>query len=396
MKAVILAAGEGTRLGPFTHSEPKVMIPVGNRPILEYVVQALVESGIQEIVLVVGYRKERIMTHFEEGKDFGAHIEYVVQNKQLGTAHALLQAREALKEDFLVLPGDNVIDARTVQDLLEVGAVPSIVITESDEPSKYGVVALEGDLVRDLVEKPEERIGNLINTGIYSLGADFLDACEESMRRGISDIPPILHTLSKSEKLRGILTEGTWIDAVYPWDLIKVNATALTTLQEGIAGKVEESVVLRGPISIGEGTVVRAGAYIMGPVAIGEGCDIGPHVTIYPSTSIGQNVTIGPSSFIEEGVIMHDCSLGAFSYVSRSVLGKGVRSGSHLSASSEAATMEVEGELHRLPQVGSFIGEDSTLGGQVRVLPGTIVGARCRVSSGTTLRGDVGHGSVVV
>ncbi len=396
MKAVILAAGEGTRLGPFTHTEPKVMIPVGNRPILEYVVQALVENGIRELILVVGYRKERIMTHFEEGKSFGARIEYVVQTKQLGTAHALLQARDKLDDDFLVLPGDNVIDARTVQDLLEKGAVPSIVITESEMPSKYGVVILEGDWVRDLVEKPVDRISNLINTGIYALDHGFLAMCEESVGSGVSDIPAVLNRLSGVKKLRAIHTQGTWIDAVYPWDLIRVNATALATLEEQTAGKVEEGVVLRGPVSIGEGSVVRAGAYVLGPVAIGTGCDIGPHVTIYPSTSIGQNVTIGPSSFIEESVIMNDCSLGAFSYVSHGVLGKGVRSGSHLSSPSEAATIQLEGELHSLERVGSFLGEDTLLGGGVKVLPGSIVGARCNVSSGCTLRGDLEHGSVVI
>ncbi len=396
MKAVVLAAGEGTRLGPFTHSEPKVMIPVANRPIVEYVVQALVENGIQDILLVVGYRKERIMTHFEDGKNFGAKIEYAVQTKQLGTAHALLQAREGLKGDFLVLPGDNVIDARTVGDLLEDGSVPSIVITESDMPSKYGVVTLDGEWVRDLVEKPEERISNLINTGIYALSAKFLETCEDYVGRGIYDLPGILHKLSRKGKVKAIRTRGTWIDAVYPWDLIRVNAVALTTLQERISGKVEEGVVMRGPVSVGEGSVVRAGTYLLGPVAIGPGCDVGPHVTLHPSTSIGQNVTIGPSSVIEESLIMHDCSLGPFSYVSHSVLGKGTRAGSHLSAPSEGATIQVEGEFHNVSRVGSFLGEDTVVGSGVKVLPGCLVGARCRIASGAVLRGDIPAGSTVV
>ncbi|MFQ5838809.1 MAG: bifunctional sugar-1-phosphate nucleotidylyltransferase/acetyltransferase [Thermoplasmata archaeon] len=396
MKAVILAAGEGTRLGPFTYSEPKVMIPVANRPIVEYVVRALVENGFRDVVLVVGYRKERIMTHFEEGKGFDARIEYVVQSKQLGTAHALLQAKEMLHDDFLVLPGDNVIDAQTVRDLLEEGAVPSIVITESETPSKYGVVTLKGELVRDIVEKPAERISNLINTGIYALGEDFIDRCEESVKRGIYDIPGILQQLVRKKKVRAIPTQGTWIDAVYPWDLIRVNAAAVAAMGERVAGKVEEGVVLRGPVSVGEGSVVRAGTYVLGPVTIGEGCDIGPHVTIYPSTSIGNNVTVGPSSVIEESLIMHDCSLGPFAHVSRSVLGKGVRAGSHFSAHSEDASAQVEGEWHSLPLVGSFLGEDTILGSGVKSIPGTIVGARCRAESGTVLRGNVPHGSRVV
>ncbi len=396
MKAIILAAGEGTRLGPFTYSEPKVMIPVGNRPILEYVLQALVGNGIRDIVLVVGYKKERIMTHFEDGRDFGAEIAYVVQSKQLGTAHALLQAKESLNKDFLVLPGDNVIDAQTVQDLLKEGEPPSIVITESEMPSKYGVVVLKGKAVRDLLEKPAERISNLINTGIYALKPDFLKLCEDFVGRGIYDLSGILQQLSKKTKLKAVSTKGSWIDAVYPWDLIKVNATALASMDGQVAGKVEEGVVMRGPVSVGEGTVIRAGTYILGPVAIGAGCDVGPHATIYPSTSIGQNVILGPSSFVEESVIMNDCSLGAFSYVSQGVLGKGVRAGSHLSVASGAAAIEVEGELHNLPHVGAFLGEDTVLGTGVEVLPGSVVGAKCKVASGVVLREPVPHAATVV
>src|SRR5881227_1032849 len=101
MKAVILAAGEGARMGPFTASVPKVMIPVGNRPLLESTVQALVENGVRDLVLVVGYRRERIQSHFQDGKAFHARITYVTQTKQLGTAHAVAEARPHLDGPFL-------------------------------------------------------------------------------------------------------------------------------------------------------------------------------------------------------------------------------------------------------------------------------------------------------
>ncbi|MFQ5919501.1 MAG: bifunctional sugar-1-phosphate nucleotidylyltransferase/acetyltransferase [Thermoplasmata archaeon] len=395
LRAVVLAAGEGTRLGPFTRTEPKVMIPVGNRPIVEYVVRALVENGLRDIVMVVGYRKERIMTHFGDGKEWGASIEYVTQDKQLGTAHALLQAAPLLEDDFLVLPGDNVIDAKTVGDALGTEAIPSVVITESEEPSKYGVVSLDGSRVRDIVEKPEERIGNLINTGIYRLDPSFLQETERQGKKGVFDIPAILQQLARGKQLTSIPTEGAWIDAVYPWDLIKVNAVALQALKEQIAGKVEEGVILRGPVALGEGSILRAGAYIQGPVAIGEGCEIGPHATIYPSTSIGANVTIGASSVIEESLVMPDCSLGAFSYVSHSVMGRGIRSASHLSAPAEDATIRIEEEWHEVPLVGSFLGEDCVLGSGINVMAGTVVGARTVADSGSNLRGNVPDGARV-
>src|SRR5213593_308956 len=113
MKAVILAAGEGARMGPFTASVPKVMIPVGNRPLLEYVVQALAENGVRDLIFVVGYRRERIQSHFQDGKAFGAHITYVTQTKQLGTAHAIWEARGHLEDPFIVLNGSNMVDARS-------------------------------------------------------------------------------------------------------------------------------------------------------------------------------------------------------------------------------------------------------------------------------------------
>jgi len=116
MKAVILAAGEGARMGPFTASVPKVMIPVGNRPLLEYVVQALVENGVRDLVFVVGYRRERIQAHFQDGKAFHAHITYVTQTKQLGTAHAVQEARPHLEQTFLVLNGSNMVDGRFVEE----------------------------------------------------------------------------------------------------------------------------------------------------------------------------------------------------------------------------------------------------------------------------------------
>src|SRR4030043_46327 len=98
MKAVILAAGEGMRPRPLPVPEPKVMIPIANRPILEYVIDSLVKNDVRDIVMVVGYRKERIMSHFEDGRKHGAKIEYVVQEKQLGNGHALLSAKERLSE----------------------------------------------------------------------------------------------------------------------------------------------------------------------------------------------------------------------------------------------------------------------------------------------------------
>ena len=120
MQAVVLAAGEGQRLRPFTANKPKVMIKVANKPILEFVIEALREVGILDVIIVVGYKKSRIIDYFENGSKWGVKIEYAIQHQQLGTAHALKQAEKYIKDDkFLVLAGDNIIDPETIKRIRE-------------------------------------------------------------------------------------------------------------------------------------------------------------------------------------------------------------------------------------------------------------------------------------
>ena len=114
MKAVILTAGEGTRLRPLTHNQPKGMIPVANKPILEYMVEALANNFVKDIIMIVGYKKERIMSHFGDGSNFNVNIQYVEQKKQLGTDNELMKDMKQIKSEFLVLPGDNIFDAMDI------------------------------------------------------------------------------------------------------------------------------------------------------------------------------------------------------------------------------------------------------------------------------------------
>ena len=280
MKAVILAAGEGARMGPFTASEPKVMIPVGNRPILEHVVRALAEQDVRDIVIVVGYRRERIMSYFEDGKPFDARIEYAVEGKQLGTGHSLSEARPKVQGEFLVLNGSNLLDHHAISDLIEGRHGPSVLITESENPSKYGVVLLSEDRVSKIVEKPREPIGNLINTGAYALDESIFPAIEALARQGKHDLPSAVEALSATKPVRAIRTKGMWQDALYPWDLLRLNAEVLKSVHSVKAGTIESGVTIRGKVSIGDGTVLRGGSYIQGPVSIGEGCEVGPQSVI--------------------------------------------------------------------------------------------------------------------
>ena len=383
-------------MGPFTASEPKVMIPVGNRPILEYVVGALVDNGVRDLIFVVGYRRERIQSHFQDGKAFGARILYVTQSKQLGTAHAVAEAKPHLGESFVVLTGSNMVDSRFVADLLQNAGKPSVMITESERPRSYGVVTARGKELISITEKPVEIISNLINTGAYALDSRIFEEIDALAKDGRHDLPSAVSTLAQRTAVQAVRTEGTWIDALYPWDLLRLNAAALKDAPQVRAGTIEPAVTIRGRVAIGQGCVIRSGAYLLGPLAIGPGCEIGPNAVLLPSTSLGKGVRIGALTTVSNSILMDDVILGPSSVVQDSVVGSGVSARAGLLAASGPGDVQIEGEWHPVPQVGALLGEDVEIGNGVSVAPGTVVNERARVESGARLRGTIPAGAVVL
>ncbi len=396
MKAVILAAGEGTRLRPFTLTRPKVMLPVAGRPILQHVVQSLVASGLRDIVIVVGYKKERIMSYFGDGNMFGASIEYVVQEKQLGTAHALSLARSRLGSEFVVLGGDNIIDQKTVSGLLQCGNAPCVLFTDSDIPSKYGVMEVADGRVHRIVEKPQTREGNIINTGIYRLNAKTADLIVAGVGDGQWGITDILRRELDRVDLHAVRCEGLWLDAVYPWDLIHLNEMAMNMQGHDIAGVVEAGAVLKGPVQVGKGSRIRSGCYIEGPVIIGEGCDIGPNSTIFPSSYIGNGCNIEAHTMIANSILMSGVSIGSHSHICQGVFGEGVRAGPGLMAACGCGHVRVDDEFHKMDHIGGMVGDDAVIGSRVVIVSGVIVGGGCRVGDGAVLRSNVPDRSIVV
>jgi glucose-1-phosphate thymidylyltransferase len=382
LKAVILAAGEGIRLRPLTLYKPKVMIRVANRPILEYVVRALAHNRVKDILMIVGYRRERIMTYFEDGQKFGVNIEYEVQEKQLGTAHALSLAEGKVDDGFLVLPGDNIADPAIVRDLLASQAPYTIAVTESNLPSKYGVVLLRGKQVTRIVEKPESPMGNLISTGIFQLSSKIFGTIKQCAQQGSHDMTAVFQALlDDGEKISALKTPARWSDVVYPWDLLDLNARVLSEGGEATAGTLESGVHIRGNVQIGEGSVIRSGTYIEGPVRIGRGCDIGPNVCILPSVSIGDNVHVQSSTEIRNSLIMSDVTIGPGGLVSHSVIGDGSRLGAHFVAGADKAQVILDKEVHNVPCLGVIMGEDTVAGNCVTVEPGIFIGSSCRIAS---------------
>ncbi|GAI35742.1 unnamed protein product, partial [marine sediment metagenome] len=216
-QAVILAAGEGQRLRPFTVTKPKVMLSIAGKPILHYVVESLAQNGIRHIVLIVGYKREQVFDYLGSGERFGVDITYITQEKQLGTAHALTLAKGVAESEFLVLPADNLIEADTIAQFVTVNP-EAVLVKRVDNPIRYGVVTVDGEVVKAIVEKPREAESNIVNTGIYAFTSEIFNFIEAEL-----DIPEALsNMLAQGRPITAHETQGTWLDVVYPWDILSL------------------------------------------------------------------------------------------------------------------------------------------------------------------------------
>ncbi len=393
-QAVVLAAGEGERLRPFTASKPKVMIRVANKPILQYVVEALERNGIRRILFVVGYKKEKIMDYFGDGKDFGVEIDYVFQKHLLGTGDAVKQAENKTDDRFLVLSGDNVIQADTISDseLLAMNGEEdgnAILIKAHKDVSKYGVVIVKNGMVEDIIEKPGEEISKLVNTGIYAFKKEIFEFMEAELTSALRSM------IRQGERIKACETYGAWLDAVYPWDILRLNEIVLKENPAKVEGKIERGVTIDGKVSIGKNSVIRANSYVKGPVIIGENCEIGPNACIFSSTSIGNDAAIGAFTEIRDSVLMNGVKIGSFSSIQDSIFDTGSFAEGGFIARSEETEIEIGGE-HRLVKIGAMVGEHCEIGNTVIAHSGTIIGNRCRIKSMKELSGKMPDGSRVV
>ena len=402
MKALILAAGEGLRCRPLTLTRSKVMLPVANRPILEYIIRALAENDIKEIILVVGYKKERIMDYFGNGIDFGVSISYVEQDAQLGTAHAVKIAGSIIKEKFLVLNGDNLIDAGTISDLIKGASGDVSLLTVTREHSTgYGVVLLDKGKVLKIVEKPRDRISHLVNTGIYMFSPSIFSEINNTpiSETGEYTIPDtIQRMIERGNPVTNITTHGTWIDAIHSWDLLKANSVLLGKAEEIKAnGLIEKGAVIIGDVVIGENSVIRSGSYVVGPVVIGKNCNIGPNTTILPSTAIGDNCSISSFTEIENSIIMNDVRIGAGSYITNSIIGSNNNVGPHFVAEvGKDLKIEMKGMLHNADELGTVIGDNNFIGASVLVKAGKMIATGCTVDSGVRVTKEIPPDSIVL
>ncbi|MHB8117246.1 MAG: bifunctional sugar-1-phosphate nucleotidylyltransferase/acetyltransferase [Methanothrix sp.] len=379
MQAIVLAAGEGSRMRPLTTHQPKVMLPVAGKPLLEHIILRAHAAGADRFVLVVGYGAESVRSYFGDGSRLGVKIDYALQDKQLGTGHALMAAESQAEDRFLVLNGDVLPDVQSLREMARDCVAVSAI--EVDDPKRYGVFTEENGYFKSVVEKSANPPSNLANAGIYLFERSIFEAMRSAplSERGEYELTDGLNRLASLERIK-IVTLKSWLEIGRPWDILAANEILLKDLEPQMKGEVERGATLKGNVAVGRGTIVRSGAYIVGPVLIGEDCDIGPNCYIRPTTCIGNNVRIGNAVEVKNSAIMSGSKIGHLSYVGDSVIGEKCNFGagtvcSNLRHDEGNIKSFIKGERvdSGRRKLGVIMGDNVMTGINTSIYPGTVI-----------------------
>jgi mannose-1-phosphate guanylyltransferase/phosphomannomutase len=332
MKAVIMAGGEGTRLRPLTSNQPKPMLPMANRPMMEHVVHLLRRHGMTDIVVTVAFMANTIRTYFGDGSELDVRMVYATEETPLGTAGSVLNAREELDERFVVISGDVLtdIDLSAVVDFHEKkGALATLALASVENPLEFGIVITADDgSIERFLEKPTwgQVFSDTINTGIYVLEPEIFDFIPPNRAVDFSsEVFP--QVLSAGRPIFGYVAEGYWED-------VGTTEAYLKAHQDILDGKVQVEMTgfpLRPGVWLGKGSTVDPTATVDGPAIIGDNCSVGPGAVLGEYTTLGSNVRIAEGVEVRRSVVADNGYLGAGARVAGAVIGRScdLRQGAH-------------------------------------------------------------------
>ncbi|WP_182876368.1 glucose-1-phosphate thymidylyltransferase [Microbispora sp. H10670] len=328
MKAIVLAGGSGTRLRPITHTHAKQLVPVANRPVLFYGLEAIAEAGIRDVGVVVGDTHAEIEAAVGDGSAFGIEVTYLRQEAPLGLAHAVLIARDFLGDDpFVMYLGDNfVLGGITgiVRGFAERRPDAQIMLTRVPDPRQFGVAELDaGGRVVGLEEKPARPKSDLALVGVYLFTPMVHEVIAElkPSARGELEITETLQLLLDSgRRVDSTVISGYWKDTGNVADMLEVNRLVLESLEPRQDGVVTDSEII-GRVVIEAGADVSR-SRIVGPAVIGAGSVIRDSY-VGPFTSIGDRCRIDASE-IEYSIVLRDAAISGVGRIEASLIGRDV------------------------------------------------------------------------
>jgi UDP-N-acetylglucosamine diphosphorylase / glucose-1-phosphate thymidylyltransferase / UDP-N-acetylgalactosamine diphosphorylase / glucosamine-1-phosphate N-acetyltransferase / galactosamine-1-phosphate N-acetyltransferase len=406
LRAVVLAAGKGERLWPLTETRPKPLLPIATKPIIQHTLEALVDGGVRQIVLVINYKGEALREKLGEGSAFKCEIEYVKQQTPRGTADAVATTSASLKDEdrFVVVYGDDYYEKQAVKDFLaraEQNEGITMATAKVEDASQFGIVDASNGRVTRIREKLLRREPGLVNAGLYLMTSSVFSSAKKTTRskRGEFELTDSLRLLIDQEESvqSHVLKDGDWLGISYPWDLIEANQRAVMAEKTRlIRGKVEDGARIEGPAVVEEGTVVKAGSRIEGPVHIGKDCEIGPNAYLRPFTSLGEDVKVGAACEVKNSIVMAKAKVPHLSYVGDSIIGEGCSLGAGtITANLRFDDAPIKSKVRGVQvnsgrrKLGAILGDEVRTGINVSIFPGIKVGPGAWLGPGAVVEKDV-------
>lgn len=328
MKGLILSGGTGSRLRPITHTGAKQLVPVANKPVLFYALEALKAAGITDIGIVVGETQAEIAAAVGDGSDWGVKVTYISQETPLGLAHAVKMARDFLGDDsFVMYLGDNLIKSgivSLVQEFAERQPNAQILLAKVKDPERFGVAELNGNKVVRLIEKPKEPPSDLALVGVYMFDHNIWEAVENikpSWRNELEITDAIQYLIEKGLTVEPHVIDGWWKDTGKLEDMLEANRIILETIDARIDGNADKASQIDGRVVIEKGAEIK-NSHIRGPAIIGENSRVADSF-IGPFTSIYYDCVVRNSE-IEHSIILEKSRVIGIRRLEDSLIGKNV------------------------------------------------------------------------
>jgi UDP-N-acetylglucosamine diphosphorylase/glucosamine-1-phosphate N-acetyltransferase len=407
MKALVLAAGEGTRLRPLTSNIPKPLLLVAGKPFLSHIFDALKAADVTEISLLVGWKANRIREHYGDGSAYGLKITYLEQKDRQGTADAVGHGEAAMDEPFFCVNGDVVIseaDVLAMRERFERTGSTIMGAVTVENPSAFGVIEEKEEKLVRILEKPKLPPSDLINAGIFVFRPDIFDQIRRTEKsvRGEYEITDTLTMMSKTEDVLIHRLRTEWIDVGRPWDLLKANEIFMARLKGRVEGEVEAGATMKGEVAVEPGALVRSGSYIIGPVYISKGCEVGPNCYLRPGVCLGPNVKVGAAVEVKNSIVMAGSHIPHHNYLGDSIIGERC----NLGAGTKVANLRFDDKSVRVSfggkmidsgrrKLGVIMGDNVKTGINCMIDAGTIIWENALVGPGALVKGNIGPGSRV-
>jgi len=308
MKGVILHGGHGTRLRPLTHTGPKQLLPIANKPMSQYCIESIREVGITDIVIIIGgLGSNKVREYYGNGEEFGVNITYIEQDEPRGIAHAIRLCKEFVNnEKFLVFLGDNIIQkpiADFVDNFNKSDYDAIVLLCEVDNPSRFGIADVENEKIVKITEKPKKPTSNLAVTGIYLLTPlifEVIDNLKPSWRNELEITDALDNLLKQNDNIGYETITDYWKDTGTPEDILNANAQVLEHICKHLEGH-------GNIVDISSATIPLLAS--SKPCIIGKNCKIDESASIGPNVSIGDDTIISSDVVIENSIIMSGCKI---------------------------------------------------------------------------------------